>query len=69
VFEQGNASEKTTMIELSSSLDEENFIVDTSRDAELIKKLFGDLNRDTLRPPGDSKIIVLNDFDEENGGI
>jgi hypothetical protein len=69
VFEQGNASEKTTMIDLSSSLDEENFIVDTSRDAELIKKLFGDLNRDTLRPPGDSKIIVLNDFDEENGGI
>jgi hypothetical protein len=69
VFEQGNASEKTTMIDLSSSLDEKNFIVDTSRDAELIKKLFGDLNRDTLRPPGDSKIIVLNDFDEENGGI
>jgi hypothetical protein len=67
VFEQGNASEKTTMIDLSSSLDEENFIVDTSHDAELIKKNFGDLNRDTLRPPGDSKIIVLDDSDEENG--
>jgi hypothetical protein len=43
-----------------------NFIVDTSRDAELAKKLFGDLNRDILGPPGDSKIIILDDSDKEN---
>jgi hypothetical protein len=66
VFEQGNTSEKTPMIDLSSSSDEENFIVDTSRDTQLAKKNFGDLNRDILRPPGDGKIIVLDDYDEEN---
>jgi hypothetical protein len=54
------------MIDLSSSSDEEIFIVDTSHDAELTKKLFGDLNRDILGPPGDGKIIVLDDSDEEN---
>jgi hypothetical protein len=65
VFEQGNTSKTTPMIDLSSSLDEENFIVDTLHDAELIKKLFGDLNRGILRPPGDDKIIVLDDSDDE----
>jgi hypothetical protein len=66
VFEQGNTSEKTPMIDLSSSSDEGNFIAYTSRDVELIKKNFGELNRDILKPPGDSKIIVLDDSDEEN---
>jgi hypothetical protein len=66
VFEQGNASGKTPTIDLSSSLDEENFIVDTSHDAELAKKLFGGLNHDILGPPGDGKIVVLDDSDEEN---
>jgi hypothetical protein len=66
VFEQDNTYGKTPMINLSSSLDEKNFIVDTSHDAELTKKLFGDLNRDILGPPGDSKIIILDDSDEEN---
>jgi hypothetical protein len=65
VFEQGNTSKTTPMIDLSSSLDEENFIVDTLHDAELIKKLFGDLDRDILMPPGDDKIIVLDDSDDE----
>jgi hypothetical protein len=59
VFEQGNASGKTPMIDPSS------FIIDTSRDAELARKLFGDLNHDILRSPGDGKIIVLNDFDDD----
>jgi hypothetical protein len=59
VFEQGNASEKTPMIEPSS------FIVDTSRDEELARKLFGDLNRDILEPPGDGKIIVLDNSDDD----
>jgi hypothetical protein len=61
VFEQGIASGKTPMIDPSS------FIVDTSRDEKLARKLFGGLNRDILMPPGDGKIIVLdysNDDDE-----
>jgi hypothetical protein len=60
VFEQGNTSEKTPMIDPSS------FIIDTSRDEELTIKLFGDLNRDILGPPGDGKIIVLDDFDNDD---
>jgi hypothetical protein len=59
MFEQGNASGKTPMINPSS------FIVDTSRDEELTRKLFGDLNRDILEPPGDGKIIVLDDSDDD----
>jgi hypothetical protein len=66
VFEQGNAFGKTPMIDLSSSSDEENFIVDTSCDVKLSKKRFGDLNSDILGPPGDGKIIILDDSDEEN---
>jgi hypothetical protein len=59
VFEQGNASRKTPMIDLAS------FIVDTSRDEELIRNFFGDLNRDILRPPGDGEIIVLDDSNDD----
>jgi hypothetical protein len=66
VFEQGNASEKIPMIDISSSSDEENFIIGTSRNAKLTKKLFGNLNRDILGPPDDGKIIILIDSDEEN---
>jgi hypothetical protein len=53
------------MIHLSLSLDEENFIADTSCDAEFVSKLFGDLNRNILGPPGDGKVIILDDSDEE----
>jgi hypothetical protein len=53
------------MIDISLSSDEENFIVDTSRDAEFARKLFGYLNRNILRPPNDGKVIILNDSDEE----
>jgi hypothetical protein len=60
VFEQGNASDKTLIIDPSS------FIVDTSRDEELDKKLFGDLNRDILEPPDDGKIIILDDSDDDD---
>jgi tagatose-1,6-bisphosphate aldolase len=59
VFEQGNASRKTLMLDPSS------FIIDTSRDEELTRKLFDDLNRDILGPPGDGKIIVLDDSDDD----
>jgi hypothetical protein len=65
VFEQCGSSGKVSMIDLSLSSDEENFIADTSRDVEFTNKLFGDLNHDILGLPGDGKVIVLDDFDEE----
>jgi hypothetical protein len=54
------------MVDLASPSGEEDFFADTSRDEELARKLFGDLNRDILRPPGDGKIIVLSDSDDED---
>jgi hypothetical protein len=65
VFEQCGSSGKVPMIDLSSSLDEENFVADTSRDVEFANKLFVDLNHDILGLPGDGKVIILDDFDEE----
>jgi hypothetical protein len=65
MFEQGGPSEKVPLVDLFSSSDEKGLIPDTSRDEEFNKRLFGDLNRDVLGPPGDGKIIILSDFDEE----
>jgi hypothetical protein len=56
VLEQGGPSER---------YEDEDILLDTSRDAELSKKLFGDLNRDLLGTPDDGKVIVLSDSDEE----
>jgi hypothetical protein len=53
------------MIDLSSSSDEKNLIVDISRDEELTRRLFGNLNHVVLGSPGDDEIIILSDFDEE----
>jgi hypothetical protein len=53
------------MIDLSSSSDEEDLIAATSHDFELGQRLFSELNRVVLVPPGDGKIIVLSDSDEE----
>jgi hypothetical protein len=60
VFEQGNAFGKISMLNLFS------FIVDTSHDEELTRKLFDDLNHDILRPPGEGKIIILDDSDDDS---
>jgi hypothetical protein len=60
VFKQGNASRKIPMLDPSS------FIVDTSHDEKLARKLFGDLNHDILGLPDDGKIIILNDFDDND---
>jgi hypothetical protein len=60
VFEQGNASGKSPMLDPSS------FIVDTSRDEEIARKLFGDLNRYILGLPGDGKIIIFDDSDDDS---
>jgi hypothetical protein len=69
VFEQDGSSRKAPMIDLSLSSDEENFIADTSHDTEFAKKLFGDLNHDILGPPGDGKVIILDDSDEEKEAL
>jgi hypothetical protein len=55
-----NASVKVSM--LNPSL----FIADTSRDEEIARKLFGGLNLDIIGPPGDGKIIILNDDDSRH---
>jgi hypothetical protein len=65
VFEQGSPSKKAPVVDLSSSSDEECLIPDTSRDEEFVRKLFGDLNCDVLRPLGDDNVIILSDFDKE----
>jgi hypothetical protein len=53
------------VIDLSSSSDEENSFIDTSRDFEFAQRLYGELNCDLLWPPGDGKVIILSDSDEE----
>jgi hypothetical protein len=52
---QSNASVEVPM------LDPSLFIADSSRDEEIARKLFGNLNCDILRPPDDVKIIILDD--------
>jgi hypothetical protein len=59
LFEQGSASGVTPVSSPSS------LVVDTSHDEEFARKLFGDLNRDILGPPGDGKIIIIDDSDDE----
>jgi hypothetical protein len=54
------------MVDLASPSGEEDFFTDTSRDEKLARKLFSDLNRDILGLPGDDKIIVLSDSDDED---
>jgi hypothetical protein len=51
------------VVNLSSSFDEEDLIANILRDEEFARRLFGNLNRDVLGPPGDGKIIILNDIE------
>jgi hypothetical protein len=51
------------MVDLSSQ--EEDTAPNTSRDEDIIRKLFDDLKCDLLGPPGDGNIIILNDSEEE----
>jgi hypothetical protein len=53
-------------VDLALSPSEEDSVADTSRDEEFARKLFGNLNRDILGPPGDSKIIVISDSNDED---
>jgi hypothetical protein len=61
----GGPSGKAPVIDLSSSSDEDDLIAATSRDFEFTQRLFGELNRVVLRPPGNGKVIVLDDSDEQ----
>jgi hypothetical protein len=65
VFEQESPSGKTPVVDLSSSSDEKGLIPDTSRNEEFARMLFSDLNRDVVRLPGDSKVIILSDSNME----
>jgi hypothetical protein len=65
VWERGGSSGKAPVVDLSSSSDDENLIVDVSWDEKFTRRLFGDLNWDVLGPPGDGKIIILSDSNEE----
>jgi hypothetical protein len=56
-------SERFPVVDLSS--EEEEAAMDTSRDEEISRKLFGDLNHGLLGPPGDGSVIVINDSEEE----
>jgi hypothetical protein len=60
VFEQGSASRATPVSGPSSP------VVDTSRDEEFARKLFGDLNHEILGSPGDGKIIIIDDSDDDD---
>jgi hypothetical protein len=53
------------VIDPSSSSDEEDFFNDTSRDFEIVQRLYGELNHGFLGPLDDGKIIILSDSDEE----
>jgi hypothetical protein len=52
-------------MDLSSSLDEEDLIPDTSHDFEFAQHLYDELNRALLGSPSEGKIIILNDSNEE----
>jgi hypothetical protein len=53
------------VVHQSSSSDGEDLILDTSRDFEFAQQFYGELNRALLGPPGDDKIVILSDSDEE----
>jgi hypothetical protein len=67
--EQGGPSKPVPIVDLALSSSEEDPVVDTSRDEEFARKLFGDLNRDILGPPGDGKIIIISDSDDEDTAV
>jgi hypothetical protein len=53
------------VVDLTSD-EEDNAFPDTSRDEVFARRLFGNLNYGLLRPPGDNKVIVLSDANEED---
>jgi hypothetical protein len=65
VLEQGGPSGMTPVVDLSSPQGEENPLHDIAHDFEFAQRLFGELNRAFLGLPGDGKVIILSDSNEE----
>jgi hypothetical protein len=65
VSDQRSHSGKAPVIDPSSSSNQEDLFADTSRDFEFTQRLYGKLNRNLLGLPGDGKIIILSDSDDE----
>jgi hypothetical protein len=63
MHEHGESSKGLLVVDLLSG--EEDAFPDTSRDEEIDKKVFGDLNRELLRPLGDDNVIVLINSNKE----
>jgi hypothetical protein len=53
------------LLVVNHSSEEEDAFPNTSWDEEIVRKLFGDLNRGLLGPPGNGNVIIFNDSDEE----
>jgi hypothetical protein len=62
LYEHGEPSEGFPVVDLSSG--EEDAFPDTSRDEEIGRKLFRDINHKLFRLPNDDNMIVLSDSDE-----
>jgi hypothetical protein len=63
MYEHGEPFEGFLMVDLTS--EEDDAVPDTSRDEQIARKLFGDLNRCLLEPPGDSNVILSNSEEGE----
>jgi hypothetical protein len=66
MYEHDEPSKGFSVVNLSSEDEDEDLdALDTSRDEDIVHKLFGNLNRDLLGTPGDGNVIVINDSKEE----
>jgi hypothetical protein len=63
MYEHNEPSEGFLVVNLSS--DEEDVVPYTSRDEDLARKLFGDLNCGLLGPPDDNNVIFISNSEEE----
>jgi hypothetical protein len=63
MYEHGETFEGFSVVDMS--LEEAYAAPDTSRDEEIVRKMFGDLNCGLLRPPDDGNIIIISDSKEE----
>jgi hypothetical protein len=63
MYEHGETFEGFSVVDMS--LEEAYAAPDTSRDEEIARKMFGDLNCGLLRPPDDGNIIIISDSKEE----
>jgi hypothetical protein len=62
-YEHDDPSKGFSVEDISSG--EDDALPDTSRDEEIARKLFGDLNHELVGLPGDGNVIILSNSDEE----